>query len=383
MLFVRKNIGVLFIASLAVACAREQKSTPENQDNQKPPVVLKQPEVITYEVAEPVYAITGDAEPHNYQVQVKWPKNPNPVSVLVDRATLARVLPSESNSFSFKVQDKKTYLVELFAENPEGTKQLDVRKITIPTDYVFSSTEVLMKDTVTKANRVYLKKTSFIETGKFKFDIVADEVFFEEGAKIINFRKFPKPEPQKDGLPGGAITIVSRIAYGKVDIELNGSQGGKGVTAFPWVIPGPNGKDGDPAEALPPNHPARACIKPPTNGEPAPDGKQGKTGFPGQKGGNSGILIVEIAEQSEVEFNHVENPGTGGEGGDGGKGQLPGQPGRAGAGEPTETCPHASDGPATAKIGPPGNQGPPGPDGDYGTICISVGKGPNQCIKPN
>jgi hypothetical protein len=377
----QKYFSLLLIAGLMVSCSRELGKEQKPKTDLPPPIIVNEPEVITYEVAEPVFAIAGDTEPHTYQVQVKWPKNPHPVSILVDRVTLARVLPTESNSFIFKVQDKKTYLVELFVENPEATKVLDVRKITIPTDYVFSSTEVLSKDSVTKANRVYFKKTSSIETKNFAFTIDADEIFFEEGAKIVNFKKFPKPEPQKDGLSGGIITIISRIAHGKVDIELNGSQGGKGVTAFPWGIPGPDGKKGSPAEAV--DSMTRGCLKNPTNGEPAPDGNPGKTGFPGQKGGNSGQLTIEVAEQSEIEINHTENPGTGGEGGEGGKGQLPGQPGKAGDRDPTGVCPAASDGPATAKIGPPGNQGPPGPDGDYGTICINVGKGPNQCIKLN
>lgn len=381
MLFNRKPLGVLFLSVLAVACSKELNKAPDNQLPIIPPVVVKQPEVVTYEVSEPVFTITGDSEPHTYQVQIKWPKNQNLIQILVDGLVLARILPTESNLFTFKVKDRRTYVVEIQVENQEQAKLLDSRKLEIPIDYIFSSTEVLTKDSVTKANRIFFKKTALIETGKFNFTLEADEIFFEEGAHIINFTTLPRVEPQKDGLTGGTISIVSRIAHGKVDIELNGSNGGKGMTAFPWIIPGSNGKDGDPAEALPQNHPARACLKPPTNGAPAPDGAQGKTGFPGEKGGNSGALIVEISEQSEVEVNHSEKPGIGGEGGEGGKGQLPGQPGRAGAGEPTGACPNASDGPATAKIGNSGEQGSIGPDGDYGTICISVGKGPNQCTR--
>jgi hypothetical protein len=360
-----------------ISCSRDLK----NKDDSPPPkpqVMEKEPEIITYEVNEPVYTIVGDEEPNKYQIQVKWPKSSHPVLVMVDRVTLAKVLPSESNSLSFNIQSKKTYLVELFIEAPDGVKTLDARKITTPIDIVFSSTEVLTKSVEIKANRVFFKKTAFIETGKFNFSVKADEIFFEEGSKIINFKNPPSPQLYKDGLSGGNVSIYARIAHGQVQIDLNGSDGGKGLTGLPWMNLGPNGKNGEPGEGFKTPF-AHGCPKLPTNGEAAPDGNKGKMGFPGQKGGDSGQLIVEISEQSEIEVIHTEKPGIGGEGGEGGIGQLPGQPGLGGDLEPTGECPRGLPGPSTAKQGPVGDRGPKGAEGEVGNICISVGRGVNQC----
>jgi hypothetical protein len=345
--------------------------------------VVKQPEVVTYEVSEPVFTITGDSEPHLYQIQIKWPKNLNPIQILVDGVILARVLPTESNSFTFKAQDRRIYVVAIKAENQDKVSILDSRKIEVPTDYIFSSTEVLTKDSVTKANRIYFKKTAVIETSKFNFTIEADEIFFEDGAHIINFTTPPRVESQKDGVSGGNVTVLARIAHGQIQIDLSGGDGANGIQGFPWWIPHDDGKNGVAGTCSQAGMAPPMCQVQPIDGANSPDGNRGKTGFQGHKGGNSGSLIVEIADQSEVEITHSEHVGIGGEGGEGGIGQMKGRPGKAAPRDESCLCPQGKDGEDTGRNGDQGLQGPRGLDGNIGTICISVGKGPNQCTGPN
>lgn len=367
--------GVLFL--LVAACSNELKNKSAIDDKKSG---VRKPEVTTYEVTEPSFIITGDQEPHFYQVEIRWPKNPNPVVVLIDNAVAARVLPTESNSFVFKAHDRTVYLITMEEEVGEKTKIIDERKLQVPTDYVFSSTETLVKDTEVNANRIYFKKSAQIETGPFNFSVSGDEIFFEEGIKIFNFQNPPTPVKQKDGVSGGGINISSRLAHGRIEIALSGGEGGQGLEAFPWVIPHPPGKDGVAGicrhDTLVP-----ACITQPIDGEDSPNGNRGKPGFQGLPGGNSGNLTIEILEESDVEVIHTETPGAGGEGGAGGIGQMKGRPGKAAPRDEHCMCPQGKDGEDTGKNGEQGSPGPKGPDGEIGKICISVGKGANQCVK--
>jgi hypothetical protein len=367
--------SVLFL--LIAACSNELKNKSAIDDKKSD---ARKPEVTTYEVTEPNFIITGDQEPHVYQVEIRWPKNPNPVVVLIDNEVAIRVLPTESNSFAFKAHNRTVYLITIEEEVGEKTKTIDERKIQVPTDYVFSSTETLVKDTEIKANRIYFKKSVQIETGPFNFTVSGDEIFFEDGAKIFNFQNPPKPINQKAGVGGGGINILSRVAHGKIEIALSGGEGGQGQEAFPWVIPHPPGADGVAGvcrhDSLVPS-----CITQPIDGEKSPDGNRGKQGFQGLSGGNSGALTIEILEESDVEVIHTENPGVGGEGGQGGIGQMKGRPGKAAPRDESCMCPQGKDGEDTGKNGDSGLPGSNGPDGEIGKICISVGKGANQCVK--
>jgi hypothetical protein len=344
--------------------APQQSSAPEPEKD-----------VHYYNVDDFTYTLKGESEPHSYVLSVFWPKTQRTVSVSLNKKIVKVIKPEEGNSFIQSLPDKTKFQLQILSESDQPLKEWIFET---PSDFVFNSTEILSQDIEVKANRVFFRSKSHIETRKFNLSVFADEIYFEEGAKIINFIEIPAAETQKDGVNGGDVKILARVALGKIEIELNGGDGGKGIKAFPFLPPASDGKNGFAGicrrDALVPS-----CIVQPTNGENSPSGRKGKTGFPGQKGGNSGRVIFEIAEQSEVEVIHTDTPGKGGEGGEGGIGQMKGRPGKAAPRDESCLCPQGNDGEDTGKNGETGDQGPEGNKGDTGAICISIGRGEGVC----
>jgi hypothetical protein len=365
------GFGFLFL----VGCEAEFKDKNRNQVNQQPQPASPKDDVIYFNVDDFTYNIKGTTEPHHYELSVIWPKTSHIITVVINKNPVKAVKPEAGNSFVTKLDDNSKFVVQLLSESNSTLKEWNLET---PQDFVFNSTEILSQDTDVKSHRVFFKNKSFIETREFHFTVEADEMFFEDGTRIINFAAPPKIIPQKEGLNGGNVKFIARKAYGKIELNLNGGDGGNGDTAFPWAIPHANGKDGVPGVCEQKSF-VNACVTQPINGENSPDGNPGKPGFPGKKGGSSGALIFEITEQSEVEVIHTEKPGGGGEGGDGGKGQMKGQPGKAAPRDETCMCPQGKDGEDTGKNGDTGKPGPIGPDGEYGFVCVSIGRGSGAC----
>ena len=335
----------------------------------------KKDEVQYYSVDDFSYTVKGSAEPHHYNLSILWPKTSHIITVMINKKVIKEVKPEEVNSFTTVIPDGSQFVVKLLSESNSALKEWSFET---PKDFVFNSTEILSQDTVVKADRIFFKDKSFIETREFKFSIEADEVIFDEGTHIINFATPAKIISEKEGLNGGNITILARTAKGKIQLDLNGGDGGKGMKAFPWVVPHADGKDGI-AGRCEGGGLVPTCTTQPIDAENSPNGNLGKTGFPGLKGGNSGSVVFEIIEQSALEVTHTERPGLGGEGGDGGLGQIKGKPGKGVSRLESCLCESAKDGEDTGKNGEPGKPGTPGPSGDYGLICISIGRGSGVC----
>jgi hypothetical protein len=367
------SIGFCFL--VLTGCEAEFKDKNRNHVNPQPQPAGPKDDVIYFNVDDFSYNLKGTLEPHSYELSIFWPKTSRIITVVINKNPVKAVKPEEGNSFVTKLDDNSKFVVQLLSESNSTLKEwiLDT-----PQDFVFNSTEILSQDTDVKSHRVFFKNKSFIETREFHFTVEADEMFFEDGTHIINFATPPKIIPQKEGLNGGNIKFVARKAYGKIELDLNGGDGGKGETAFPWAIPHADGKAGIPGVCEQKGF-VNSCVTQPIDGGSSPDGDPGKTGFPGKKGGSSGELIFEITEQSEVEVIHTEKPGGGGEGGDGGIGQLKGKPGKAAPRDTTCMCPQGNDGKDTGKNGDIGKPGPIGPVGEYGFVCVSIGRGSGAC----
>lgn len=379
---------------LIIGCEAELKPKKVSEPNGIPEPIVKEesiqdsptptptatptpvPEVHYYNVDDYTYTIKGAEVPHSYLLTVFWPKTNVPLTISINKDVVKTVLPTELNSFSYQVADQTKIVLQILSAINEPLKEWIFET---PKDFVFNSTENLSQNIEVKANRIFFKNKSLIETAGFNFTAIADEIFFDEGAKIINFENPPKVVPAKDGLVGGSIFIFARRASGKLNLALSGGDGGKGMTAFPYFPQAANGKDGVAGLCSGSGFSSQFCTQPAIDAEPSPSGHKGKQGFPGNKGGNSGSLTIEITEQSEVEFVHTEKPGSGGEGGEGGMGQLKGQPGKGIPRLESCLCDSAKDGEDTGKNGEHGDVGPHGPDGDVGPICISIGRGSGVC----
>jgi hypothetical protein len=384
----------------------ENKDKNKDKDKQETPVVVKNMDVTVPDLK----LLLGD-KPHDYKIKISWPVKKFPVSVQSNGVILNKNMPQDPNFFEFDALENTKYEIELLEEVEDSMSILKIWNFSTSEDVVISSNEILDKDLDIKAFRIFITKTALIETKNYNLNLSANEdLIVEEGAEIVNFQNKNQSDYKNSGLNGGNVSIISKNAEGKLKVNLNGTNGFKGLTLPPLSAPqatsGKNGENGiiDFADydkdnkscifsiplgrekAVPGDTCTLKCIckKQPTNGENSHSGIKGIQGLPGSPGGDSGKLVVVIENKSSFLLEHSETPGVGGLGGEGSPGQLKGLIGKAGIIEknefcPASTCQQAVDGADTGLDGAPGSPGPQGENGVANPVCVKIGKGTNAC----
>lgn len=110
---------------------------------------------------------------------------------------------------------------------PEVVQQQVQRE---PVIFQLDETMSLDKDLEIAADEVYLKSNTKIFTNQFNLNINAKLIVIESGALIQTFSNEKMKAPFKTrAIDGGAVHIIANEVVGKLQVTMNGQQGGQGI----------------------------------------------------------------------------------------------------------------------------------------------------------
>lgn len=421
--------ALLFLTSLLMfGCDQLEISNKKNK-GEEPAGADKTTRIEASTLENEIKVNIKGTDPEKYAVQFSWPYLENGkilrvrlgsvlAEVLPNQTYFTHVLPhNQTVTFSFDILDKN--------RKPEQTFTKTIR---IPTDFVSKADSFsISKDTKIEANRVYLSHDFPLTTNGNTVDIVANEIHAERGfiqtfpkkIKILNKEKNteeeipPTADTEKNGRPGGNISISAKKLFGRMKVYMRGERGGQGPKGDPTDgqqsgtgKPAGNGKTICISHGNECGRRGKMCVIKPTFmpeecvcenfGPPGGKGLKGNTGKQGKQGmtgGDSGNIRISIQEYVPLEgfdptlpqeggqvVQVFEIPGSGGRGGPGGDGQK-GSPGGAGR----DTTKKDDCRGETGIEGDRGDQGPEGFAGNNGKVglkCIYVGsENVNECTQ--
>ena len=158
-----------------------------------------------------------------------------------------------------------------------------------------------------------------------------------DDGQIVSYKSFSEAKPGDNGRHGGYLKLTTKKILGKLNVNLNGENGGDGLDASDLTYSKGRAKDGANGTFEVLNDPRNGfvfrCVKPPENGtDGVIMGDMGKDGMNGGTAGNKGELILEVEDKDTlVNLFNESKPGLGGRGGLGGQGsfgELGGLPGK-------------------------------------------------------
>ncbi|MBX3018211.1 MAG: collagen-like protein [Bdellovibrionaceae bacterium] len=322
-----------------------------------------------------MFTIEEGLEPKSYRVKLRIPDEVRFVE-RTDRRTLVkkRFWIDSREITDGEVVSGESYEYAFFRTPTENLASTTVH---VPMDIVVESTIAHDKIEMTKPiRRLYLGPNAVIQTGSANFEMRAERLLAEPGARIETFAKGASGSQS-----GGQVRLFIWKGIGDLRIELRGQHGLNGAAG---PAHGGRAADGAAAGTQRANH-----CKHMAGGGPGANGAIGNAGGAGGHGGSTGSFEIEATDNSEFKVQAVFEPGQGGAGGEGG----PGQPGgHGGAGESRtviwrergmgpdfhgipmvhrDECPRGPNGPA-GHAGPPGARGQDGVPGGTGFFCLKV-----------
>lgn len=366
------KMGLIFAVLLLGACGIEIR-----EKDEAPAVRAQVREDGTWiPMSGNMFEIEEGLEPLSYRVKLQIPEGTR-FFERTDRRTLQRkrYWVDTSRITDAEVTSGESYEYAFFRTPTESLASTTVH---VPIDRVVNSTVAITDIDLSKPiRRLYLGPQAVIRTGAANFEMRAERLLAEPGARFETFAK-----GSEGGESGGQLRLFIWKGIGELRIELRGQHGRNGADGAPHPrraqdghSPGGNGH-------------ARHC-KGMAAGGPGADGAPGNPGGHGQNGGSTGSFEIEVTDDSEFKAVAVFEPGHAGTGGAGG----PGQPGGHGGAAEHRTvvtrtprlgpddfgpahmdvydCPRAANGPS-GKPGAPGPQGKNGAPGAKGFFCLKV-----------
>lgn len=324
-----------------------------------------------------MFQIEEGLEPKSYRVKLRIPENVRFVE-RTDRNNIAdrrRFWVDAREITDTDVQSGGSYE---YAFHRTPSEKLASTTVHVPVDVVIDGPVAYNAIDLSKPiRRFYLGPKAVIQTGGANFEMRAERILAEPGARFETFAK-----GAVGGSSGGQVRLFIWKGIGELQIELRGQHGNAGANGAPHA-----GRAADGANHGSQRH--RHCNGMGGGGAGA-NGATGHAGAPGQNGGATGSFEIEVTDDAEFKVSAVFEPGAAGPGGQGGAGQLGGN---GGAGEtrnffirgprlrgpdgfgmddslPVE-CPRGPNGPA-GTTGAPGPKGKDGLPGATGYFCLKV-----------
>jgi hypothetical protein len=171
--------------------------------------------------------VTPTSMPNKYKVVLKW--NPTSDVLMVTRSgALQKKLDAATNETSDLLDGGQTYeyKFETYQDGKSQTVQLMKVNVQVPVDYVLTGERLLTGDLIMSANRIFIRKDSFVRSRKYRVILTSKELI-AEGGKFQSFAPGELGDDEAQGIvdSGGNITIMTDSAVGELNFSMRGARG--------------------------------------------------------------------------------------------------------------------------------------------------------------